>query len=94
MKETILRHRKLFGIAGMVIGITIAIIYMYFPPSEAARTQGIQQIILTYGHSVVWLLLASSYAIWGVLGYRKVAASIGYSALLLYGIFVYTLVTV
>lgn len=87
------KHRTKVGFAGFVVALAIAGAYLFVLPTEAANDDGVRQVILTYGHSMVWVLLSVASLVWGYGRSAKGVKLCLYAAAVVYGVFVVTLVT-
>lgn len=93
MKDFLKKYRRLLGIIGLVIALCIAVIYLKVVPREAIETEGVQKFILIYSHSLGWLLLGLASVLWALNRTNIWAKYLSYSALLVYVIFILTLVS-
>ena len=93
MKSYLERHRRLFGIGGGMIAFIIAVIYLQVTPEEASTVNGLQKIILTYGHSLCWTLLCGAGILWAIIAKNNLSKILAYMALGTYIIFMSTLLT-
>ena len=91
MKNSLEMHHRLFGIVGGVIAFVIAAIYLKAIPEEASSASGLQKIILTYGHSLCWILLSGASSLWAITEKNDLSKILAYTALVVYGIFISTL---
>ena len=91
MKSYLEKHRRFFGIVGGMIAFVVAIIYLKVIPEEASTVSGLQKIILTYGHSLCWILLCGASIGWAVVKKNKWSKILAYTALVVYIIFISTL---
>ena len=93
MKDFLKKYRRLLGIIGLFIALCIASIYLKVVPREAIETEGVQKFILIYSHSLGWLLLGLASLLWALNRTNIWAKYLSYSALLVYVIFILTLVS-
>lgn len=93
MKAFIAAHRKVLGLIAAVIALGVAALYLVIVPEQSENTTGFVKLVLLYGHSLCWLLLAGAFATWALNGPRRIYATLAYSALAVYGIFMLTFVT-
>ena len=91
MKSYIEKHHKLFGIGGGIIAFVVAVIYLKAIPEEVSSASGLQKIILTYGHSLCWILLCGASILWAITEKNKLSKTLAYAALVVYIIFISTL---
>ena len=92
MKNSLEMHHRLFGIVGGVIAFVIAVIYLKVIPAEVLSASGLQKIILTYGHSLCWILLSGASSLWAITAKNKLSKILAYTALVVYVIFISTLI--
>ena len=76
------------GLAGGAV--VVALTFMVVVPHQAARTAGLQHVLLRWGHPAAWMLLALMFLLAG-LGSR-LARPVGLLAALAYVLFVVALV--
>lgn len=88
MKQYLEVHRKLIGLAAACTALIIAIVYLYVTPQEALSSSGVQQAIITYGHSLCWALLGAASFVWALEMKRRVSMFLVYLAAATYGIFI------
>lgn len=93
MKNFLRKYSKPFGIVGLVAAFIIAAIYLKITPKEAVDTEGAQRVVLLYSHSLGWVLLGFASLLWGLDRKNTWAKYLSYSALLVYVIFILTLVS-
>lgn len=91
MKQYLQKHHRILGGIGAGIAFVVASIYLVVVPEEASRLDVIQRNILTYGHSLCWVLLCVASSIWSVKGKNKWSAPLAYMALATYVVFMGTL---
>ena len=84
-------HHRLFGIVGGVIAFVIAVIYLKVIPAEVSSASGLQKIILTYGHSLCWILLGGASSLWAITEKNDLSKILAYTALVVYIFFISTL---
>ena len=84
-------HHRLFGIVAGVIAFVIAVIYLKVIPAEVSSASGLQKIILIYGHSLCWILLSGASSLWAITAKSKLSKILACSALVVYIIFISTL---
>lgn len=92
MKNSLEMHHRLFGIVGGVIAFVIAVIYLKVIPAEVSIASGLQKIILTYGHSLCWILLSGASSLWAITEKNDLSKILAYTALVVYVIFISTLI--
>ena len=86
-------HRTLLATAATILALVLAIIYYVVVPPEAASTSGLQHIILRYGHSLCWILLAAASGLQVSKDRRKLSAYFAYAALAAYIAFFMAIIT-
>jgi hypothetical protein len=87
MKHKLQKHRRLLSVIGVVISVGVGLFYLEITPDKVSSVSGLHKIILTYGHSVCWLLIGFACGLWGWA--RSVPAKLmGYAALLAYAMFI------
>lgn len=91
MKSYLEKHHRLFGTLGGIIAFVVAVIYLKVIPEEASTVDGLQKIILIYGHSLCWVLLCGASIGWAVVKKNKWSKILAYTALVVYIIFISTL---
>lgn len=91
MRSHLEKHHRLFGIVGGVIAFVIAVIYLKVIPAEVSSASGLQKIILTYGHSLCWILLGGASSLWAITEKNDLSKILAYTALVVYVIFISTL---
>lgn len=84
-------HRKLLGATGAVIAMIIAAVYFFIVPEKTVNADGMTRLILLYGHSVCWLLIASTSGLWATKGASRWTAGLLYVALVMYVSFFITM---
>ena len=92
MHKFINQQRKPIAIAGATIAIIVAAIYYFVVPDKAASTTGIQNVVLAYGHSLCWVLLATASALQISKSTQRWSVYFAYSALGVYAAFFTALV--
>jgi hypothetical protein len=87
MKHNTQKHRKLIGTIGAAVSAIVGLIYLKITPDEVSSVSGLHKILLTYGHSVCWLLIGLACGLWGWArsGQAKLMC---YAALLAYTLFI------
>lgn len=91
MKRYFEKHHRFIGFAGSLAALIIAVIYLKVIPEEVSAASGLQEIILRYGHSLCWLLLAGASFWWAIKKKNKGIGILAYAALATYIIFIVTL---
>ena len=92
-KKFITTHRRLIGTAGTMVAMIIAIVYFFVVPEKAANADSIAKLILLYGHSTCWLLIACASGLWAARGASRWTAGLLYVALAMYVMFFATMIT-
>lgn len=88
MKGFLEEHHRLFGVVGGVVALVVAAIYLKVTPDDAAMVDGFQEIVLVYGHSLCWILLAAASLLWAIMRKNKWSKVLAYAALVAYIIFI------
>lgn len=88
------RHRFGFGIAGSLVSVAVAVIYLFVVPDEAASAAGPVRWILLYAHSLCWLLLAAASVCWLVRASGRLVQALAWTALGFYALFMVTFLAV
>lgn len=91
MKKWMLAHRTVVGWTGAAIALAIAIVYFFIVPAEIDHVDGLGWLLLRFGHSVVWLLLAATGVGFALKWADKLVAGLAWSALGVYVAFLATL---
>ena len=91
MKTYFEKHHRIIGTLGALASLVIAIVYLLVTPEEITWVNWIQNAILSYAHSVCWFLLSAASALWAVKQKNKWSVRLMYGALLIYGLFIGTL---
>lgn len=91
MKHCFETHPKIVGAIGAIISFAIATAYYFFTPPEAAEATGLQWLILTYAHSLVWVCMAAASTLFALNKWHTARAILMYAALALYVLFIITL---
>lgn len=85
-------HRIVVGTVGAIVAFAVAAVYFVVIPAEASTAGFVSSFILTYGHSLCWVLLGIASIGWVAEPNRTWPKAFAYSALCVYGIFMLTLV--
>ena len=91
IKNYIESHRLLAGLGGALIALVVAAVYFIVVPDRAEDVEGIAKIILLYGHSVCWVLIAQACTLWAF-GRGRLGGLLLYVALAVYAIFLVSLI--
>lgn len=94
MKKWMLAHRTPVGWIGAAIALAVAVVYYFIVPAETASADGIGWVILRFGHSLVWVLLALTGAGFALRWHEKLVGGLAWSALGVYAAFLVTLLIV
>ncbi len=54
------RHRTALAVGGLIVSVGLAVLWLFVVPERAATTEGLQQWVIRFGHSVCWALLAAT----------------------------------
>lgn len=87
------KYRTFMAIFGGVIAFIVALVYLNVLPQEVATTDGVQKIILTYGHSFCWFLLGVASLLWAITRNSILSQVLAYVALGAYIVFIGVLIT-
>lgn len=85
------RHRRPVGLAAIVIALGLAALWLVVVPEKAATSTGIAAWMLRFGHSLCWLLLAATAALWTARAPRRAVDLTAWAALAAYGGFLLAL---
>ena len=85
------RHRAVVGWIGTAVALVVAVVYWFIVPEEAHQSTGLVHVVLRYGHSLVWILLAAAGATFALSGPKRLAAALAWAALGVYAVFLVTL---
>ena len=92
MKQILNRYRLIIAVFAVILSLLIAAIYAIITPSEAENVSGLSKIVLTYSHSVVWILLAAAAASWAIGAKKMLIVAFAYAALVVYTLFLVLLI--
>lgn len=85
------RRRRPVGLAAIVIALGLAALWLVVVPEKAATSTGIAAWMLRFGHSLCWLLLAATAALWTARAPRRAVDLTAWAALAAYGGFLLAL---
>ncbi len=68
MKQWIVTHRELSGVIGVVVALSVALIYLFVIPETPTDAGVVQRFVSRYGHSMCWVLIAAASGLWAVRG--------------------------
>ncbi len=91
MKKWMLDHRTVVGWTGAGLALVIAVVYFFVVPAETAYVDGIGWLLLRFGHSLVWLLLALTGVGFALRWPDKLVGGLAWGALAVYAAFLATL---
>lgn len=91
MKRYFEKHHRFLGFTGSLAALVVAVIYFKVIPEEVSAVSGFQEMILRYGHSLCWLLIAGASFRWAIKRGDKWSEILAYVALATYIIFIVTL---
>ncbi len=57
------RHRTPLAVGGLVVSLGLAALWLVVVPERAESTSGAQSWLIRYGHSICWVLLATTAAL-------------------------------
>lgn len=83
-------HRVPVGVVGCIAALAIAGIYLVVVPEQSAEGPLHAQLVLRYGHSLCWILLAFASGLFAMNRSTRLVAGFAYAALISYGIFMLT----
>ncbi len=86
-RQLLLTHRMIFGVAGCLIALVVAAVYIFVVPEVPAEAPLYAQLVLRYGHSLCWMLLAAGSMAFAVRASSQLVAGFAYGALISYAIF-------
>ena len=73
-----------------VIAAAVAAVYLFVLPEKAEGEHLLTQVILRYGHSLCWVLLAVAAALFAANASPRVVARFAYAVLFVYAMFIIT----
>lgn len=85
------RHRRSLGLAAIAIALGLAALWLVVVPEEAETSTGLASWLLRFGHSLCWLLLAATAALWTARAPRRAIDLTAWAALAAYGGFLLAL---
>lgn len=85
------RHRRPVGLVAIVIALGLAALWLVVAPEKAATSTGLAAWMLRFGHSLCWLLLAATAALWTARAPRRAVDLTAWAALAAYGGFLLAL---
>lgn len=91
-KRFITTHRIAIGIGVFLLSLTIAVIYLFVVPEQAAQATGLTKLVLLYGHSLCWVFIAVATVVWMRQPTSVWVKRLAYAGLASYAIFMATLV--
>ena len=57
------RHRTPLAVAGLVVSLGLAALWLVVVPERVSETTGLQSWLIRYAHSICWALLATACAL-------------------------------
>ncbi|GIG27634.1 hypothetical protein [Cellulomonas marina] len=93
MLEFLESHRVLAGAVGCIVALAVAVVFLLVVPEEAAGSTGARYLVLRYGHSLCWLLLAACSALHALRAPSGLVEATGLLALASYVSFVAVLLS-
>ena len=72
------RHRTALAVGGLIVSVGLAV------PERAATTEGLQQWVIRFGHSVCWALLAATALLVLLRAPKRLVDTAAWSALAAY----------
>lgn len=84
--------RRRLAVVACAVCSVIAVVWLVVVPSSAHTTDGLQSLVLRFGHSTVWLLLALAAGAYAA-GRRRASERLAEVALFAYLAFVVAIVT-
>lgn len=52
------RYRTPLAVGGLVVSLALTVLWLFVVPDRSASTEGLQQWMIRFGHSLCWGLLA------------------------------------
>lgn len=86
MRTFLDRHRPALAVAATVVSLAVAVTYLFVVPVQAATASGWVRLLLRYGHSACWVLLAAASLCW-LFGAPRPGRVLAWAALACYGAF-------
>ncbi|MFZ1360474.1 MAG: hypothetical protein WAS27_00350 [Candidatus Saccharimonadales bacterium] len=93
INKFILQHRKIVGVSATVFALGIAVLYLFVVPLNPESVHRFMWVILRYGHSFCWLLLAGAAGLFAFNFVPRTAGRLAYAALVSYVVFIGVYVT-
>jgi hypothetical protein len=87
LKRYITVHHAPLGLVGAVVAASVAVLYFIVVPGQTESASGVIKLMLLYGHSVCWLLIATASGIWALKGANSLSTRLLYAALIAYVLF-------
>ncbi|KRF33394.1 hypothetical protein [Yonghaparkia sp. Soil809] len=85
------RHRRPVGLAAIAIALGLAALWLVVVPGKAESSTGVTSWLLRFGHSLCWVLLAATAALWAARAPRRALDLAAWAALAAYGGFLLAL---
>lgn len=85
------RNRRPAGLAAIAIALGLAALWLVVVPEKAATASGVSSWLLRFGHSLCWLLLAATAALWRARAPRRAVDVTAWAALAAYAGFLLAL---
>ena len=79
------------GLAAIAIALGLAALWLVVVPEKAETSTGLASWLLRFGHSLCWLLLAATAALWMARAPRRAIDLTAWAALAAYGGFLLAL---
>lgn len=88
VRRWVQRNRRRTGLLGGLVAFGIAGVYLVVVPSQTHHAGGLGYVVLRYGHSLCWLLIAAACIAYGLQQKPTLVAGFGYAALAVYALFI------
>lgn len=85
------RHRRPLGLAAIAIALGLAVLWLVVVPEQSETSTGLAGWLLRFGHSLCWLLLAATAALWTARAPRRAIDLTAWAALAAYAGFLLAL---
>ena len=90
MKPFLFQYRTVVGIGATIFALSVAALYVFVLPLSPENVHPLARVILHYGHSFCWLLLAVAAGLFAAGARRRSIELFAYAALASYGVFIAT----
>lgn len=86
-------HRRQVGLVAGSVCVGSAVVWLLVVPSEADDAAGWQRLVLTYGHALVWVMLAMAALLFAFGASGRLIGRVAQLALFVYIAFIAAFVT-